>query len=505
MQLAPGVGSAPSAATCTRATSRRSSAPSATPAAKTSRKRRRKGASTSPSGRVPRTTSRRSTPASSPWRRPARARPRPCGRRSASRTGGPILFRGAQLARLPLNEDDEVSTQTVIGRTAEKPLELAAPFYVSHMSFGALSREAKIALREGRASSDTAMCSGRGRPAPGGAASTRALHLRAGHRALLPRDEAIRQADAVEIKIGQAAKPGLGGHLPAEKVTAEIARSAASPRARPPSRPGRHTGLETPEDLGAGRRAPRADRAAGPSASRSRRATSRRTWRVVLAAEPGLRDHRLPRRRHRGGAHLREGQRLPAADLRDPPGAAVPGPGGQRDHALRHRRIPRQHGHRQGAGAGRRRRGAGDGVAHRDRLPAVPHLPHRALSGRHHDAGRGTARAVLDIERSVERFVNFYRGHEAGTARSSPASTAARNVHDLDLTDLVTLDSEVARTRTSNTPEPHAWESIQAEGGRLPSRKPAPVDHPVHQSGAAGACSSAYPAGKSQYAGDPRF
>ena len=51
-----------------------------------------------------------------------------------------LLFKGAQLARFPLNEEEPVRTQTVIGPAARHPLVIDAPIYVSHMSFGALSR-----------------------------------------------------------------------------------------------------------------------------------------------------------------------------------------------------------------------------------------------------------------------------------------------------------------------------------------------------------------------------
>ena len=60
-----------------------------------------------------------------------------------------LLLKGAQLARFPLNEDEPVRTQTVIGPSAQHPLTLDTPIYVSHMSFGALSREIKIALGKG--------------------------------------------------------------------------------------------------------------------------------------------------------------------------------------------------------------------------------------------------------------------------------------------------------------------------------------------------------------------
>ena len=73
-----------------------------------------------------------------------------------------ILILGAQLNPMPLEEHAEVSLQTVIGKRAKKPMVLDMPVYISHMSFGALSRETKIALAKGSAAAGTAMCSGEG-------------------------------------------------------------------------------------------------------------------------------------------------------------------------------------------------------------------------------------------------------------------------------------------------------------------------------------------------------
>ncbi len=60
-----------------------------------------------------------------------------------------ILIKGAQLATFPLNDDEPVKTQTVIGPRAKQPLVIETPIYVTHMSFGALSRDIKIALAMG--------------------------------------------------------------------------------------------------------------------------------------------------------------------------------------------------------------------------------------------------------------------------------------------------------------------------------------------------------------------
>jgi glutamate synthase domain-containing protein 2/rubredoxin len=134
-----------------------------------------------------------------------------------------ILICGAQLATLPLNETETASTRTVIGPNAVHPLVIDTPVYISHMSYGALSREVKIALARGSAAAGTAMCSGEGGILP--------ESLEAAHRYIFEyvpnrysvTPENLQAVDAVEIKIGQSAKPGLGGHLPGSKVTDEIA------------------------------------------------------------------------------------------------------------------------------------------------------------------------------------------------------------------------------------------------------------------------------------------
>jgi glutamate synthase domain-containing protein 2 len=134
-----------------------------------------------------------------------------------------ILIKGAQLARLPRNADEPVSTRTVIGPKAAKPLEIETPIYVSHMSFGALSREVKLALARGSAAVRTAMCSGEGGVLPESMESSYRYIFEYVPNLYSVTEENLRQADAIEIKIGQSVKPGMGGHLPANKVTDEIA------------------------------------------------------------------------------------------------------------------------------------------------------------------------------------------------------------------------------------------------------------------------------------------
>lgn len=143
-----------------------------------------------------------------------------------------ILIQGAQLARLPLNEDRPVSTRTVIGPRARHPMVLDTPVYVSHMSFGALSREATIALAKGSAAAGTAVGSGEGGVLPESLAAAHRYIFEYVPNRYSVNDDTLRSVDAVEIKVGQSAKPGLGGHLPASKVTDEIAAIRGFPPGR---------------------------------------------------------------------------------------------------------------------------------------------------------------------------------------------------------------------------------------------------------------------------------
>ena len=160
-----------------------------------------------------------------------------------------LVFKGAQLHKMPLNEDVPVNTKTIIGKTAKNPLKIEMPFYVSHMSFGALSREAKITLAKGCSAVGTAMCSGEGGMLPDERKAANKYIYELGTAEFSHIDSVIKQADAVEIKIGQGVKPGLGGHLPAFKVTKEIAEIRRLKPGEDSISPGRFTGINNLQDL----------------------------------------------------------------------------------------------------------------------------------------------------------------------------------------------------------------------------------------------------------------
>lgn len=160
-----------------------------------------------------------------------------------------ILVLGAQLNPLPLDEHADVSLQTVIGKKAKQPMVLDMPVYISHMSFGALSMEAKTALAKGSAAVRTAMCSGEGGILPEEKAAAYKYIFEYVPNLYSVTDENLKTADAVEIKIGQGTKPGMGGHLPGGKVTPEIAAIRNKPQGKDVISPSRFPGIHTKEDL----------------------------------------------------------------------------------------------------------------------------------------------------------------------------------------------------------------------------------------------------------------
>ena len=160
-----------------------------------------------------------------------------------------ILLLGSQLNPPPLNDGDFVDTTTVIGKHARKPMVLENPVYISHMSFGALSKEVKVALARGSAMAKTAMCSGEGGILPEEKEAAYKYIFEYIPNKYSVTDENLRSSDAIEIKIGQGTKPGMGGHLPGEKVTEEIAAIRGKKQGEDIQSPSKFPELNTKEDL----------------------------------------------------------------------------------------------------------------------------------------------------------------------------------------------------------------------------------------------------------------
>jgi glutamate synthase domain-containing protein 2 len=172
-------------------------------------------------------------------------------RRRTWSTFDDLTFIPCGLTRIPLEGyREQCSTKTVLGsRFAEKPLELDIPIMVTGMSFGALSYNAKVALARGARQAGTSTTTGDGGMLPAERENSRVLIYE-----VLPSRYGInihhlRQADAIELTIGQGAKPGTGGLLLGSKVSEEIARMRDLPPGVDQRSPCRHPDFLGPDDM----------------------------------------------------------------------------------------------------------------------------------------------------------------------------------------------------------------------------------------------------------------
>ena len=140
-------------------------------------------------------------------------------------------------------------TKTVLGPRARNPLELDIPVYITGMSFGALSHEAKIALARGATMAGSATCSGEGGMIP----DERRYSTKWFYQCIQSRygfnPHHLRLADACEFFIGQGCKVGLGGHLMGQKVTDQVAEMRSLPAGIDQRSPARHPDWLGPDDL----------------------------------------------------------------------------------------------------------------------------------------------------------------------------------------------------------------------------------------------------------------
>src|SRR5438128_7024447 len=162
-----------------------------------------------------------------------------------------LTFVPCGLTRIPLEGYREsCSTKTVLGtRFAEKPIELDIPVMVTGMSYGALSYNAKVALARGARMAGTSTTTGDGGLLPAERENSKTLIYE-----VLPSRYGInvhhlQQADAIELTIGQGAKPGTGGLLLGSKVSPEIARIRDLPPGVDQRSPARHPDFLGPDDM----------------------------------------------------------------------------------------------------------------------------------------------------------------------------------------------------------------------------------------------------------------
>ncbi len=160
-----------------------------------------------------------------------------------------IQFMVAQLATKPLFEDEPVGTDLIIGPEAKKPLPLKIPIFVSDMSFGALSEEAKVSLSKGAEMAGTGICSGEGGMLPDEQEANSRYFYELASAKFGYEESILERVQAFHFKCGQGAKTGTGGHLPGNKNTGRISEVRGIPEGQPAVSPPTFKDLSTVEDF----------------------------------------------------------------------------------------------------------------------------------------------------------------------------------------------------------------------------------------------------------------
>ena len=160
-----------------------------------------------------------------------------------------IQILAAQLATKPLMEEVEVGTELIIGPNAKKPLKLDIPLFVSDMSFGALSEEAKIALAKGAELAGTGICSGEGGMLDEEQESNSKYFYELASAKFGFEWDKLKRVQAFHFKGGQGAKTGTGGHLSGNKVVGKIAEVRKLEEGTPAVSPPAFEDLTTVEDF----------------------------------------------------------------------------------------------------------------------------------------------------------------------------------------------------------------------------------------------------------------
>ena len=161
-----------------------------------------------------------------------------------------LYFLPAQVKRIPLNREENVNTELVIGEDAKKPLKISSPIMISGLSFGAVSRNTKLVILKTAKKLNIGFNSGEGGVLDeevDNSPETLILQYSTGRFGV--DDKLLKNASAIEIRFGQGAYPGKGSYLPAEKITPEIAQRRGLKERAPSNSPAHHPDILKPQDL----------------------------------------------------------------------------------------------------------------------------------------------------------------------------------------------------------------------------------------------------------------
>ena len=160
-----------------------------------------------------------------------------------------LYFLPAQVNKIPLNSEENVNTELLIGEDAKKPLKISSPIMISGLSFGAVSKNTKLVILKTAKKLNIGFNSGEGGVLDEEVNNSETLILQYSTGRFGVDEKLLKNASAIEIRFGQGAYPGKGSYLPAEKITPEIAQRRGLEGGEPSNSPAHHPDILKPQDL----------------------------------------------------------------------------------------------------------------------------------------------------------------------------------------------------------------------------------------------------------------
>ncbi len=161
-----------------------------------------------------------------------------------------LHFVPAQVDKIPLNREDKVNTEVIIGKTSKNPFKISSPIMISGLSFGAVSKNVRLIIAQTADKLNIAFNSGEGgvlNEELDIAKDKIIVQYSTGRFGI--DEEILKSAATVEIRFGQGAYPGKGSYLPADKMTSEIAEIRGLKRGEAAYSPAHHPDIRNPEEI----------------------------------------------------------------------------------------------------------------------------------------------------------------------------------------------------------------------------------------------------------------
>lgn len=161
-----------------------------------------------------------------------------------------IYFLPAQVNKIPLNQEDLVNTNIILGPGSKKPLKLTSPILISGLSFGAVSKNVKSVISETASKLKIGFNSGEGgltEEEKNSICDYRIIQYSSGRFGI--NNKILKSAAAVEIRFGQGAYPGKGSYLPSDKISMEVAHIRGLKRGEAAYSPAHHYDMTNLENI----------------------------------------------------------------------------------------------------------------------------------------------------------------------------------------------------------------------------------------------------------------